>query len=57
MLLIKQKQKKSQRPKRIYMKQWLKNRDNRSACVNIFSELLLTEKFRQYLRMNATSYC
>ena len=38
------------------MKLWLKNRDNRSACDNIFSELLLTDKFRYYLQMNVTSY-
>ena len=38
------------------MKPWLKKRNNRSACVNIFSEVLLTDKFRYYLRMNATSY-
>ena len=38
------------------MKPWLKNRNDRSACVNIFSELLLTNKFRYYLRMNATLY-
>ena len=33
MLLIKQ-DKKSQRPKRIWMKRWLKNRNDKSACVN-----------------------
>ena len=32
------------------------NRNDKSACVNIFSELLLTTKFQHYLRMNATSY-
>ena len=39
------------------MKPWLKNRNDKSACDNIFSELLLTDKFRHYLRMNATSDC
>ena len=38
------------------MKPGLKNTNDKSACVNIFSELLLTEKFRYYLRRNATSY-
>ena len=38
------------------MKPWLKNRNDKSACVNVFSELLLTEKFRHYLPMNALSY-
>ena len=37
------------------MKPWLKNGNYKSACVNIFSELLFTEKFRDYLRINATS--
>ena len=37
------------------MKPWLKNRNDRSACVNIFSELRLTDKFRHYLWINATS--
>ena len=32
-----------------------KNRNDRSACVNIFSENLLTDKFRHYLRMSSTS--
>ena len=34
------------------MKPWPINRNNKSACVNIFSEVLLTGKFRQHLRMN-----
>ena len=40
------------------MKPWLKNRNDKSVCNNIFSELLLTDKeeFRRYLRMNTTSY-
>ena len=56
MLLIKQKEKNLKRPKRIWMKPWLKNRDNRSACNNMFSELLLTDKFWHYLQVNVTSY-
>ena len=31
------KQKNSKRPKHIRAKQWLENRNDRSACVNIFS--------------------
>ena len=38
------------------MKSWLKKRNDKSACVSIFLELQLTDKFRHYLRMNATSY-
>ena len=38
------------------MKSWLRNRNDQSARVNIFSELLLTVKFRHYLRMYTTSY-
>ena len=38
------------------MKPWLKNRNGKSAFVKMFSELLLTEKFQHYLRMNATSF-
>ena len=38
------------------MRPWLKNRNNKSAFVNIFSELLLTDKFWHYLQMNAASY-
>ena len=38
------------------MKSWLKNRKKKSVCVNIFSEPLLTDKFRHYLRMNTISY-
>ena len=30
------------------------NRNYKSACVNIFSELLLTETFQHYLRINST---
>ena len=56
LLLIKLKQKKSKRPTCIWMKPWLKNRNDKSTCVNIFSELLLTEKLRHYLPMNALSY-
>ena len=37
------------------MKPWWKNRNDTSACVNIF-KFLLTDKFRHYLRMNAISY-
>ena len=33
-----------------------KNVNNRSACVNIFSEHLLTDKRRYYVRMNSISY-
>ena len=38
------------------MKPCLKNRNGERACVNIFSEFLLTDKFRHFLRINATSY-
>ena len=31
-----------------------KKKNQQSACASIFSELLLTDKFRHYLRMNAT---
>ena len=48
LLLKKQKQKKT--------KPWLKNRNDKSECDNIFSELPLTDKFRHYLRMIATLY-
>ena len=34
----------------------MKNTNDRSAQFNMFSELLLTEKLRHYLRMNATLY-
>ena len=34
------------------MKPWLKNRSNKSAWVNTFSDLLLTSKFRHYLQIN-----
>ena len=46
-------EKKSKRPKSIWMKPWLKNRNDKSAYNNIFSELLLTDKeeFRRDLRM------
>ena len=33
-----------------------KHRNNRSAHVNKFSKLLLTDKLRYYLQMNCTSY-
>ena len=56
LLLVKQKQtKNSKRPKCIWMKPWLKNTNDKSACVSIFSELLLTGKFQHYLQTNATS--
>ena len=40
------------------MKPWLKNRNDKSAYNNIFSELLLTDKeeFWRYLQINTTSY-
>ena len=44
------------RAKRIWMKPWLKYRNDKSACDNIFSELPPTDKFRHYLWMNAASY-
>ena len=43
-------------PKLIWMKPWSKNRNDRSACANIFSEFLLSNKFQHYLGMNAISY-
>ena len=48
LLLVKQKQKKSRKTKYIWMTSWLKNRNDRSACCNIFSELLLKDKMRQF---------
>ena len=49
--------KNSKRPKGICMKKSsLKYRNDESARVDIFSGLLLTEKFRHYIRMNATAY-
>ena len=39
------------------MKPYLKNiKSDKSACVNMFSELLLTEEFQHYFRMIATPY-
>ena len=38
------------------MKPWLKNRNGKSARVNIFLELLLTDIFRHHLRKNTRSY-
>ena len=38
------------------MKPLLENKNDKSARVNIFSELMLTDKFRHYLRLNAASY-
>ena len=40
------------------MKSRPKNRNDKSAYNNIYSELLVTDKeeFRRYLRMNTTSY-
>ena len=32
----------------------IQNRNDRSACINIFSKLLLTNNFRHYLWMNST---
>ena len=55
-LLLKTKTKKSKRPKRIWMKPWLKNRNGKKACVSLLSELRLADKFQHYLRVNATSY-
>ena len=54
----KKKEKKIKGTKIILMNPWLKNGNDKSSYVNIFSELLLTEKaeFRRYLRMNTTSY-
>ena len=37
----KTKTKKSKRPKRIWMKPWLKSRNDKSVWLNIFAELLL----------------
>ena len=51
LLLIKQKQKNSKIPKRIWMKPCSKTRSDKSTCANI-----LTILFRHYLGMNATSY-
>ena len=51
----KQKQKNKKRPKRIWIKPWLKNRNDKKACVSLFLELRLTDKFQHYLRMNVTS--
>ena len=56
LLLIKQKQKNSKIPKRIWMKPCSKTRSNKSTCANIFSELPLTILFQHYLEMNATSW-
>ena len=55
-LLLKTKTKKSKRPKCIWMKPRLKNRNDKKACVSLFSELLLTDKSQHDLRMNAASY-
>ena len=52
----KQKQKNQKRPKRIWIKPLLKKQEPQKACVSLFSELLLTDKFQHYLRMNAISY-
>ena len=52
------KKKNSKRPKIIWLKPCLQNRNNKSAYVMLFSELLLTDKeeFRRCLRMKSTSY-
>ena len=55
-LLYSKNKKKSKISKRIWMKPWMKKRNDKSAWVNIFSELLLDDKFWQYLQVNATSY-
>ena len=57
MLLIKQNKKKSKDQNASEWNYGWKNRNDRSACVNILSEHLLTDKFPHYLRMNSTSYC
>ena len=55
-LLLKNKNKKnSKKQKHTWMIPWFKNKNDRSACANMFSELPLTYKFRHYLRANATS--
>ena len=46
LLLIKQKQKNSKIPKRIWMKPCSKTRSAKSGCANIFLELSLTIQFR-----------
>ena len=38
------------------MKPWLKNRNDKSECDNILSELPFADKFRHYLRMIAALY-
>ena len=38
------------------MKPFLKNKNREGGHVNIFSELLLTDKFLHFIQMNATSY-
>ena len=56
-MLIQQKQEKnSKRPKFFWIKQWLTNMHGKIAWINIFLELMSTDKFRHYLRMNATPY-
>ena len=48
LLLVKQKQKKSRKTRCIWMEPWLKNRRDRSACANIFPELLLNDKLQHF---------
>ena len=33
-----------------------RKQEGKSACVNIFSELMLTDKLRHHTQINATSY-
>ena len=54
--LLKPKTKKSKRPKCIWMKPRLKHRNDKKACVSLFSEIRLTDKFHHYLQMNVISY-
>ena len=44
--------------RRVWVKEWLANRETKSAYRNILSELYLIDKeeFRRYLRINTESY-
>ena len=46
--------KKLKRTEHIWIKPWLKNRNDRSVHINTFSEFLLTDKFQHYLPVNTT---
>ena len=49
---------KQTRNRKVWMKNWLRERDTKGAYVNILNELRLNdlEHFRKYLRMNTETF-